>query len=48
MPARERLAALQGGLLQETRESGKLHLQDRIQAAVYAVRRALVEQSPQR
>ena len=52
MPASERLAALQGGLLQETgpqaRPSGKLHLQDRIQAAVHAVRQGLVECPPQR
>ena len=52
MPARERVVALQGGFPRETRPQarprGKLHLRNRIQAAVHAVLQGLVEHSPRR
>jgi len=52
MPDRERVEALQGRFPQDTQPqampSGKLHLQDGIQAAVYTVRWGLVEDLPHR
>ena len=50
VPARERVEVFQRrfpqGAQPQARPRGKLHLQDRIQAAVHAVREGLVEDPP--